>query len=54
MHELADNGLLIKILTYSPFLDLIIQPDSSLIQLSIKNIFRINSSRIKVLVIELE
>ena len=48
MYELADNGLLIEILTYSPFLDLIIQPDSSLIQLSIKNIFRINSSRIKV------
>ena len=54
MYELADNGLLIEIFTYSPFLDLIIHPDSSLIQLSIKNIFRINSSRIKVLVIELK
>ena len=54
MYDFADNGLLIEILTYSPFLDLIIQPDSSLIQLSIKNIFRINSSRIKVLVIEIK
>ena len=35
MYELCDNGLQIEILTYSRCIDSIIQPNPSLIQLSI-------------------
>ena len=59
MYEFPDNGLQIKILTYSKSIDSIIQPDPWLIQLSVlqrisaKDLSRSYSELITVLVVEL-
>ena len=59
MYEFPDNGLQIKILTYSTSIDSIIQPDPWLIQLSVlqrtssKDLSRSYSELITVLVVEL-